>query len=283
MQFTGPPTPRFFTLVVLLTAALVLPRTSQASDHAYLLYHQWQSYDWQGDMPAADDVSRVQRGLGWRRQFPAGSFGLDYDYQALRIRTGDPAHNGHLHRITLGGDRQLGLYRVEARAGLAGTSNMFKEQAFHREVMNGRVAIFRALNESTNLSLGIGGDHRFGSFRWVPRLRWELMNNSGRWLIDLPVRLRWQGHHNRWVFRMERMGDRWATLDKTQQVESALYMREWRTELTYRIRAGDERWPAVILGIGASIETRVRYRDFEEGTLDLRLGDAFFGSIRLSW
>ena len=79
------------------------------------------------------------------------------------------------------------------------------------------------------------------------------------------------------------MGDRWATLDKTRQDEGALYMREWQTELTYRIRSGNERWPAVTLGIGASIETRVRYQDSEEGTLDLRLGDAFFGSVRLSW
>lgn len=283
MQFTDPPTPCFLPLVVLLTAALVLPRASYASDHAYLLYRQWQSYDWQGDTPAADDVSRVQRGLGWRRRAPAGSFGLDYDYQALRIRTGDPAHNGHLHRATFGGDWHHGPYRVEARAGLAGTSNMFKDQVFHREVLNGRVAAFRALNEGSRLSLGVGGDHRFGSFRWLPRVRWAHKNTRGHWLIDLPVRLRWQGPGNRWEFRVERMGDRWATLDKAQATKSTLYLREWRTELTYRIRPGDERWPAVILGIGASIDTRVRYRDFEEGTLDTRLGDALFGSIRLSW
>ncbi|WP_297791280.1 hypothetical protein [uncultured Marinobacter sp.] len=272
-----------FPLAVLLVAALALPHSAQASDNFYLQYRHWQPYDWPEDVPSATEVSRSQRGLGWRHQGNAIKFGVDYDYQPLRIRSGAPAHNGHLHRLTFGGQWQLRLYRVEARAGLAGTSNMFKHQEFHSDVVNGRVAMFRAVSEDSPLSLGVGGDHRFGSFRWLPRVRWQHASENGQWLIDLPVMLRWQSPGERWELRLERKGDRWATLDKAREVESALYLREWRTELTYRIGSGRQWWPSVVLGIGASVDTRVRYRDLDAGTLDLRLGDALFGTIRLVW
>ncbi|MFL1454962.1 hypothetical protein ACJO5Y_10995 [Marinobacter sp. GN3S48] len=282
-QTIGRATSCFSPPVVLLVAALALPCAAQASSDFYLLYRQWQPYDWPEDVPSATEMSRSQRGLGWRRQGAAGAFGVDYDYQPLRIRTGEPAHNGHLHRLTFGGHWQHQLYRVEARAGLAGTSNMFKHQTFHSDVVNGRVAMFRAVSEGSPLSLGVGGDHRFGSFRWLPRVRWEHAGDNGHWLMDLPVMLRWQSPGERWELRLEREGDRWATLDPAREVESALYLREWRTELTYRIRSGERLWPAVVLGIGASVDTRVRYRDQDAGTLDLRLGDALFGSVRLGW
>ncbi len=272
-----------FPLAVLLIAALAQPRPVQASSDVYLLYRQWQPYDWPDNVPSATEVNRSQRGLGWRRQGAAGEFSVDYDYQPLRIRTGEPAHNGHLHRLTFGGQWHHQLYRVEARAGFAGTSNMFKHRAFHSDVVNGRVAMFRAVSDGSPLSLGIGGDHRFGSFRWLPRVRWEHASDSGHWLMDLPVLLQWQSPGERWELRLERRGDRWATLDPAREVESALYLREWRAELTYRISSGDELWPAVVLGVGASVDTRVRYRDLEAGTLDKRLGDALLGSIKLGW
>ena len=277
-------TSRFILLVALLAATLALPRAVQASGDVYLLYRQWQPYDWPENVPSATEVSRSQRGLGWRQESTAGALGVDYDYQPLRIRTGEPAHNGHLHRLTVSGQWQYRLYRVEARAGLAGTSNMFKHQAFHNDVVNARVAMFRALDQSSPLSLGVGGDHRFGSFRWLPRVRWEHANDSGHWLADLPVRLRWQSHgEQRWQLLLERKGDRWATLDNAREVESALYLREWRAELRYRISTGRQLWPSVVVGIGASVDTRVRYQDVEAGTLDQRLGDALFGTIRLGW
>ncbi|MDF0748623.1 hypothetical protein NLU14_00110 [Marinobacter sp. 71-i] len=260
-----------------------MPRAVQASNDFYLLYRQWQPYEWPEDVPADTEVSRSQRGLGWRRQVGAGELGVNYDYQPLRIRTGDPAHNGHLHRLTFGGLWQHQLYRIEARAGFAGTSNMFKHQAFHGDVLNGRVAIFRAVREGSSLSLGIGGDHRFGSFRWLPRVRWEYAGDNGHWLMDLPVLLRWQSPVKRWELQLERKGDRWATLDAAREVEGALYLREWRAELTYRINTRERLWPEVVLGIGMSVGTRVRYRDLEAGTQDLRLGDALLGSVRLNW
>lgn len=272
-----------FPLAVFLAPTLVLPHAAKASDDFYLQYRHWQPYDWPEEVPSATEVSRSQRGLGWRHQSTAVEFGVDYDYQPLRIRSGAPAHNGHLHRLTFGGQWQHRLYRLEARAGFAGTSNMFKHQEFHSDVVNGRVAMFRAVNDGSPLSLGVGGDHRFGSFRWLPRVRWEHASEKGHWLIDLPVMLRWQSPGERWELRLERKGDRWATLDKAREVESALYLREWRTELTYRINSGEGLWPAVILGLGASLDTRIRYRDLGAGTLDLRLGDALLGSVRLGW
>ncbi|WP_141103805.1 hypothetical protein [Marinobacter sp. es.048] len=256
---------------------------AQASSNAYLLYRQWQPYDWPENRPSANEVTRSQRGLGWQNQGSSGTFGIDYDYQPLRIRTGEPAHNGHLHRLTFGGEWQYRLYRLEARAGIAGTSNMFKYQDFHSDVVNGRIALFRAINEASSFSLGVGGDHRFGTFRWLPRVRWKQSNERGQWLVDLPVLVQWQSPGRLWEFRLERIGDRWATLDKAREVESALYLREWRTELTYRVHDGEGSWPAVALGIGASIDTRVRYQDLGTGTVDLSLGEALLASLRLDW
>ncbi|WP_418140556.1 hypothetical protein NUW46_15290 [Marinobacter sp. MA] len=274
---------RFFILAPFLVAILAMPCAVQASNSFYLLYRQWQAYDWPEDLPAANEVTRSQRGLGWQRQNSASTFGIDYDYQPLRIRTGEPAHNGHLHRLTFGGDWQHRLYRLEATAGVAGTSNMFKYQDFHNDLLNGRIALFRALNETSALSLGVGGDHRFGSFRWLPRARWQQINDSGHWLFDLPVLIQWQSTGHLWEFRVERNGDRWATLDKTREVENALYLREWRTEIEYRAYDGRGAWPAVTLGVGASVDTRVRYKDLNTGTEDLKLGDALLASLRLDW
>jgi len=274
---------RLCVLAPFLFVSLALPGTVQASNSFYLFYRQWQPYDWPQNVSSANEVTRSQRGLGWQKQGSASTFGIDYDYQPLRIRTGNPAHNGHLHRLTFGGEWQRQLYRLEARAGLAGTSNMFKYQDFHSDAVNGRIAVFRALHVNSAFSLGIGGDHGFGSFRWLPRVRWQQSNDRGYWLVDLPVLIQWQSPGQLWEFRVERIGDRWATLDKARVVESALYLQEWRTELTYRLHDGESSWPAVVLGIGASVDTRVRYEDLDTGTEDLRLGNALLASIRLNW
>lgn len=279
-QAKGHATSRVSRAAALLLAALALPCAARDSSGFYLLYRQWQPYDWPHDVPSASEVSRSQRGLGWQGQHKAG---VDYDYQPLRLRTGEPAHNGHLHRLTVSGQWLHGLFLVDAAAGVAGTSNIFKYQDFHSDVVNGRIAVFRAIQEGSPLSLGIGGDHRFGSFRWLPRIRWQRADASGHWLVDLPVLLQWQSPGERWEIRLERKGDRWATLDQAREIESALYLREWRTELTYRLNTGSGTWPAVVLGIGASVDTRVRYRDLTKGTLDLHLGNAILGSIRLGW
>lgn len=258
---------------------VALPGAAQAASNFYLHYRQWQPYDWPGNEPSADDVTRSQRGLGWRRRGAADDVGLDYDYQILGVDSGAPAHNGHLHRLMVGGQWQYQLYRVQARAGVAGTSNMFKYHTFHSDVVNGRVALFRTVSEGSHLSLGIGGDHRFGSFRWLPRVRWE----HGDWLVDLPVLLRWRSPAERLTLRLARQGDRWATLDATRAIEGALYLNEWRAELSYRMGSGRGLWPAVVVGIGASVDTRLQYRDLNVGTVDQRLGDALFGSIRLTF
>ena len=274
---------RLCLLAPLLSVTLALPCTVQASNNFYLLYRQWQPYDWPENLPSANDVTRSQRGLGWQKQSSGSMFGINYDYQPLRIRTGDPAHNGHLHRLTFGGEWQHQLYRLEARVGVAGTSNMFKYQDVHSDLVNGRIALFRTLDENSSLSLGIGGDHRFGSFRWLPRVRWQQSNEHGNWLVDLPVLMQWQSPGQLWEFRLERNGDRWATLDKAREVESALYLQEWKTELMYRVHDGGGSWPAVVLGIGASIDTRVQYQDLNTGNVDLSLGDALSASLRLDW
>ena len=148
------------TAIVLF--AIALPGPASAAGTLYLQYRHWQPYSWPNDEPTAKDISRSQRGLGWRYQGATSTVSLDYDYQPLRIRTGTPAHNGHLHRLTFGGDWQHNLYHLETEVGVAGSSNMFKHQDFHRQVLNGRLAVFRAWHEGSDLSVGVGGDHRFG-------------------------------------------------------------------------------------------------------------------------
>lgn len=37
------------------------------------------------------------------------------------------------------------------------------------------------------------------------------------------------------------------------------------------------------VGIGVSFDTRVQYEDLNTGTIDLSLGDALLGSLRLDW
>jgi|TARA_B100000519_G_scaffold169800_1_gene155213 hypothetical protein len=72
-------------------------------------------------------------------------------------------------------------------------------------------------------------------------------------------------------------------MDKDREVESALYLREWRTQLTYRLHQGGQSWPTIALGLGASLATRVQYKDLNTGTEDLSLGDALLASLRLDW
>lgn len=282
MQFTGSATFQKPALVMLLTA-LALPRPMLADESFYLLYRHWQSYDWPDNTAPAEPVSREQRAAGWRRGFTSGDIGVDYDYQPLRIRTGDPAHNGHLHRVTFGGQWRRHLYHFEARAGLAGTSNMFKDQNLHGDVVNGRLALFRALNDASPFHLGVGGDHRFGSFRWLPRVRWQQTGPSGQWLVDLPVSVSWRSPSPAWTISLERNGDRWATLDQDARVESALYLQEWRAELTYRISAARHWRPNVTMGLGLSMDTRVRYQDLNVGTVHVNLAETLFGTIRIHW
>ena len=82
---------RLLLLAPLLLTAIALPGAVHASNTYYLLYHQWQPYDWPENVPFANEVTRSQRGLGWQARGSASVFGIDYDYQPLRIRTGGPA------------------------------------------------------------------------------------------------------------------------------------------------------------------------------------------------
>lgn len=283
MRFTGSRRPGRYPWALALLFALTGAGPAKPSDTWHASYRHWQAYDWPGNAPAAAEVSRSQYAVGWRSQVTGGDLDLAYDYQPLRLRAGEPAHNGHLHRVTTGGRYQRDAYRIEARAGLAGTSNIFKYRDFHRQAVNGRVAAFRDLANGSPFSVGVGGDHRFGSFRWLPRLRWTFKNDDGYWLVDLPVLMRWHSPDQHLALRIERVGDRWASLDSERMVESALYLREWRAELTYRVSPARRWQPGVTLGLGASLDTRVEYRDLEAGTVDRALGDALFGYIRLNW
>ncbi len=227
-------------------------------------------------------VSRIAHEAGWARQTEHTTLTVDYDYQPLRIRSGSPAHNGHLHRLAAGVDHDTDRFRIQGQLGLQGTSNIFKYQDFPDETLNARLAVFRSVMGQGSPMIGAGGDHRFGSFRWIPRLYWRGHSELGSLKLDLPVLAQWHSPDRQWRLRMERVGDRWAALDRERERESRIYLREWRLEGQYRI-AVQSPLPDPALVLGLSLDTRVEYLDEELGTRDLRLGDAIFAGLRLNW
>ena len=283
-QATVVNTRRVKLLSLFLLALLLVPASVLASAQFHIQYRHWQPYDWaEPEAKSASSVARSQKGLGWQRDWGGNGLEADYDYQPLRIRTGDPAHNGHLHRFVTGGRFQQGRIQIQGRLGAQGTSNVFRYRDFPDRVLNGRVAVLHTIRDDSPIALGIGGDHRFGSFRWLPRLRASGELLGGDWELDLPVKAAWQSPSRRWRIAFAREGDRWATLDGDRAIESSLYLREWHAELTHRL--GDFRpgLPDIEFGLGASIESRVRYRDLQQGMVDRRLGNAIYGSMRLNW
>jgi len=127
----------------------------------------------------------------------------------------------------------MNQWHLQGRLGLHGTSNIFKYREPHREVVVGKVVLWRQLENAPVQAIGIGGDHRFGHFRWLPRL-WGTVNrrtlpSSGSAPGTLLARTR-----RRWQFRAERLGDKWGALDAERDFRSAIYLEEWQLVLSRR-------------------------------------------------
>lgn len=242
-------------------------------------WQQWQDYDDPGPATAEQPVSRSVRGL---RVGDRDGPRFRWDYQALRIRSGEPAHNGYLHRVALVSRETRGAWQLYLHAGLHGTSNILKYREPHSDVWVGRLGLWRDIPGGNGWALGVRGDHRFGRFRWVPALRGRIALGGGRLLVDLPRAIDWHGPSERWHLSVERLGDKWGALDESREQESTVRVEEWRLTLTRRFR-DLYRGVGVELGGGASFDTRVRYREEDGSGVRQTLGDRPFLLVRLRW
>lgn len=266
-------------IIVILGLALV----GSALASGVIDRRQWRDYDWPvADTPDAQPVSRSRTAVDWVAEGVPGQPAFHYDYQPLRIRSADPAHNGHLHRLSVGMDRTLGRWRIKGRLGLHGTSNIFKYREPHREAVVGKVVLWRALGNAPLDAVGIGGDHRFGHFRWLPRLLWERSVAGHHLRLDLPLGFYWEGPGGGWRFRAERLGDKWGALNAERDFRSAIYLEEWQLVLSRRFRLASSGW-FLELGVGMSLDTRVRYREGDRREVHRDLGNAGFGLVQVGW
>lgn len=264
-------------LQALVALVLVSPLPGLAS--GVVKWQQWRNYDRPGPATAEQPVSRSVRGL---RLGDRDGLRFVWDYQPLRIRSGDPAHNGHLHRVALEAREQQGPWQVYLRAGIHATSNVLKHRDTHSDVWVGRLGLWRELPGTEGWALGIRGDHRFGAFRWVPALRGSLALGDSRLSVDLPRGVGLHGPEGRWRVQVQRLGDKWGALDDERRMESTLRLEEWRLTLTRRFR-GLYRGLGLEVGGGLSLETRVRYREESGRVIHQTLGDRPFALVRLRW
>lgn len=233
-------------------------------------YGRWQ------DVVPAHASAPVTRGLldvGFRHRNGRGGYALVYRHQPIRLRFGEPGHNGYLHR--LGGDWYWrgDSWEVELGGGLQASSNLFRHGRFHREalVLRGGVTYPAPVVDR----IGLGGDHRFGGFRLYPRLlhRFE-WPGTGVLTLDLPRALTFDSERLPWQLRLERQGDKWGALDASRQVKSAVYLQEWQLTSRHRQRLD----PRIFLDIelGVSFDTRIRYLDLQRGWREEALPSAGF-------
>lgn len=173
-------------------------------------------------------------------------------------------------------------WRLETRLGLHGTSNIFKYRELHREAIVGKAVLWRELDSAFVRAIGISGDHRFGHFRWLPRLRGEWSVGGHRLRLDLPLGIYWQGPGRHWRFRAERLGDKWGALNEERDFKSAIYLEEWQLVLSRRVPLFRGGW-FLDLGLGMSLDTRVRYRETDRREVRRDFGEAAFGLVQLRW
>ncbi|MGM0450365.1 MAG: hypothetical protein ACQERE_06035 [Pseudomonadota bacterium] len=256
---------------------LAIPLSATASGVAE--WQQWRDYARPGPATAEQPVSRSMRGI---RLGDRQGLRFVWDYQPLRIRSGEPAHNGHLHRVALEALERQGPWQVYLRAGIHATSNVLKHQQTHSDVWVGRVGLWRDLPGADTWALGVRGDHRFGAFRWMPALRGSVAVGRSRVSVDLPRGIGWRGPEGRWRARLQRLGDKWGALDDERRQESTVRLEEWRLAITRRF-AGMYHGFGIEIGAGMSLDTQVRYREDGGRVIHQTLGDRPFVLVRLRW
>lgn len=258
---------------------LIWPRLAEASEFI-IRYHQWEQSEL-SDIPNDEnnELTRNEWYLAARWGEPEMRSTLSYAHQPLRIRSGEPAHNGYFHQFDFAQKLRFANTLLDAKAGVHGSSNMFKHGDLDQEAV---VLTFSALQKLPKLGidgLGINGDYRFGTFLLYPRLTvtFPILLQT-ELLLDLPVALLLRDTKGRWQFGLERYGEKWATLDADREVNSKFYLNEWRVAAYWRF-VGLLQFATPEIGAGISFDTEVRYLDLAEGTRTESLDPSFFVSV----
>jgi len=246
---------------------------------------QWQQWA-AADTDAGDgdsDVPREYYGISYRHQMGPYQQHWLYSYEPIRLRAGEPASNSHLHRFRGETGARWGDWHLDLGVGVHGSSNRFKYQRFHEDMLVGEVAVIYGVSAPYLPAPGIAGDYRFGPFRWYPRLRWDGSVHDWQWRLDLPVAITLSSPEKRWQFAFERIGDKWSVLDQDREIRSKVYRHEWQLLARHRVWQHREQGPWLELGAGGSFSTRLEYLDLESGRRNESLGNAVFGQVRLGW
>ena len=73
-----------------------------------------------------------------------------------------------------------------------------------------------------------------------------------------------------------------GALDAERDFRSAIYLEEWQLVLSRRFPVFNRGW-FLKLGLGMSLDTRVRYRETDRQEVRRNLGNAGFGLVQLRW
>lgn len=202
---------------------------------------------------------------------------ISYAHQPLLIRMGEPAHNGYLHQLDLKGSYNFSGTRFSVGAGIHGSSNMFKYGDFHRDAGVFTFAVLHRF-ETWDGEAGINGDHRFGNFKVYPRIRLLRQDGHGGEIIfDLPQSVIWR--RAPWRLTIERYGEKWGALDKVRDIQSAIYLQEWR--VSSRLQLWRRSGVSAYAEFGMSFNTRLEYLDLSSGWRDGQLDDSVFMTLGL--
>ncbi len=205
---------------------------------------------------------------------------LAYQHQTLLIREGEPGNNGYLHQIDGQVSRQTGPWNITAELGVHGSSNMFKHQEFHEDAL---VGTFDIRYRVYHAQVGVSGDYRFDDrFRIYPTAARDIPLSDGSILsVDLPVGVDWTSADKQVTLSIERYGEKWATLDEEQLVESSLYLNEWRVLGTVDMLRSSN--CSVGIFVGWSFDTKVTYWDLLDKQNRISLDDSFFTGVEVIW
>lgn len=266
--------------ILLACLCLAISVLTRAED----ILWEFEATRWQeGEISGADqssDESAVTRGNYYlARQWYSGEDKLmiSYAHQPLLIRLGDPAHNGYLHQLDLETSYNFSKTRIVVGAGIHGSSNMFKYGDFHSEAGVFKFAVLHRF-ETWDGEAGINGDHQFGNFRIYPRIRFSRQTrHGGEIAFDLPKSVVWQ--RGPWQLAIKGYGEKWAALDKEREIQSALYLQEWR--VSSRLQLWRRPNLSAYAEFGMSFNTRLEYLDLSSGWQDRRLDESVFIALGL--
>lgn len=248
-----------------------------------LFYRDYTDADLRG---VTDNPTVESRSVGgtwqWRdtASDPWGAWTLDYRYDTLLVRSGQPASNGHLHSLGLTGEWRIGDYTLILEPALQASSNMFKNLDFSGAlVLDASGYRNQPLDADRSWQWGLAGDHRFGPYQVYPLLGYRTPLAGGELELLLPQLIAYNGPNGRWSITLEKTGRRWATLDKELTVEGKTYYDDWQFGVEYRLRLPESiEWT---VGVGIAFQRELRYLDLEAGVVEREIDDSFYGELAL--